>query len=370
MREAIHVGISLGNLGSLIDGLGEFSNQLCLRLAAQAPALREEHGIELTFHLRESLWGCFGEDVHYLSVDRWQRLRHVQPRRFALWHTLNQLNKTLPPQGTKKRLLTVHDLNFLYFKSGFSQWRNMRRLRARLAHTDHIVTISDYVRRDVQQHLQWRGPIEVIYNGARSLVDVPREAVPELQGRPFLFHLSRMSASKNIDALLALARHWPGMHFVFAGPEGRDSRAVREQVSTGGLSNVSVMLSISDAQKAWLYANCTAFLFPSLTEGFGLPPIEAMHFGKPVFLSERTCLPEIGGEVAAYFPDFEAPKMQQVVERNLPRLQAQSGKIRKHAARFDWDAAAQRYLHLYLQLTGSVAVQAIPSAREHAAIAL
>lgn len=353
MREPLRIGISLGNTGSLIDGLGEFSNQLCLRLAAQAPRLREEHGIELAFHLRESLVGCFGEGVEYLPFQRWQRLRHVQPRRYAVWHKLNQLDKSLPPQGAGKRLLTVHDLNFLYFKGGFSQWRNMRRVRARLAKADHLVTISDYVRRDVLQHLGWRGPIEVIHNGARSLVDQPREEVPGLQGRPFLFHLSRMSPSKNIGALLALARHWPGMQFVFAGPDGRDSRAVLEQVRSESLPNVQVLLSISDAQKAWLYAHCTAFLFPSLTEGFGLPPIEAMHFGKPVFLSDRTCLPEIGGRQAGYFTAFDAQSMRRVVEAELPQLEARADAIRVHAAGFNWEDCAARYLDLYGRLLGT-----------------
>ena len=353
MREPIHIGISLGNLGSLIDGLGEFSNQLCLRLAAQAPALRERHGIELTFHLRDALQGCFGDEVHYLGVNRWQRLRHAQPRRFALWHTLNQLNKTLPPQGTRKRLLTVHDLNFLYFKSGFSQWRNMRRMRALLGRTDHVVTISDYVRQDVQRHLHWAGPIEVVHNGARSLVGQAQEEVPALRGRPYLFHLSRMSPSKNIGALLALARDWPQMQFVFAGADGRDTRAVEERVRAEALPNVLVLLNISDAQKAWLYAHCTAFLFPSLTEGFGLPPIEAMHFGKPVFLSDRTCLPEIGGAHAGYLTDFSPQAMRGVIEAELPRLQRQADAIRAHAAGFNWEDCARGYLNLYGRLLGA-----------------
>ena len=347
------IGISLGNLGNFQDGLGEFSRQLGERVAAQAPALRERHGVDVVFHLREQFHGCFGDGVSYLPTLRAQRYRHVQPRRFAVWHSLNQLNKTLAPQGTRRRIVTIHDLNFFYFKKGYSHWRDLRRTRGLLSRTDHIVTISDYVRRDVQHRLGWAGPIEVIYNGARSLVGHAQEPVAGLEGRRFLFHLSRMSPSKNVGAILDLARAWPEMSFVLAGPEGGDTRAVRDALRARPIANVQIHLSISDAQKAWLDAHCAGFLFPSLTEGFGLPPIEAMHFGKPVFLSDRTCLPEIGGDCAAYFTGFDAAAMKAGVEAGLARLAERTEAIRRHAAQFDWDRCAERYLALYVAALGA-----------------
>jgi glycosyltransferase involved in cell wall biosynthesis len=115
---------------------------------------------------------------------------------------------------------------------------------------------------------------------------------------------------------------------------------------------VQFHLGITEAQKAWAYAHCTGFLFPSLAEGFGLPPIEAMHFGKPVFLANRTSLPEIGGSAAEYFDSFEPESMRQVVERGLARHR-ESGRaeaLRAHAAQFDWDRAAAQYMALYRRL--------------------
>ncbi|MFY7941403.1 MAG: hypothetical protein ACOVOX_10890, partial [Burkholderiaceae bacterium] len=167
--EPIRIGISLGNTGNFQDGLGEFSMQLCSRLAARANELRERHGIALYFHLKEELFGVFGNDVSYLPVTRWQRWRHQQPESFALWHKLNQLNKTRPPEGTRQQIATVHDLNFVYFKNGYSQWRDFRKLKQLLESTTHIVTISNYVRDDVLKILKWNKSISVIYNGARDL---------------------------------------------------------------------------------------------------------------------------------------------------------------------------------------------------------
>src|SRR5690606_37805666 len=62
---------------------------------------------------------------------------------------------------------------------------------------------------------------------------------------------------------------------------------------------------VSDEAKQYYLENCTAFLFPSIREGFGLPPIEAMKFDKPVFLSNLTSLPEIGGDAAFYWDNFD-----------------------------------------------------------------
>ena len=349
-QHARRIGISLGNLGSLHDGLGEFSLQLGRRIAAVAPRWRERDGIRIDFHLRESLVGLFGAEVGYLTVHRWQRVRHVRPQRYDLWHSLHQLNKNLPPRDVGVRLVTVHDLNYLYHPSAFSRWRHDRRTRALMRRTDAVVAISAHTAQDVRQHLGWSGPIEVIHNGARDLSGAPQQPLPGRDtGRPFLFHLSRMSPSKNPRAMLGLAAAWPQMDFVLCGPPSDDAKTLRASPQP---PNVSFHLGISDEQKAWAYAHCAGFLFPSLTEGFGLPPIEAMHFGKPVFLSRLTCLPEIGGDAAYYFDDFEPSHMRAVVEAGLA-AGAQPGRVRAvkaHASRFDWDHAGAQYLALYRRL--------------------
>jgi glycosyltransferase involved in cell wall biosynthesis len=350
------IGISLGNISGLQDGLGEFASQIGRRVAAAAPEWRERHGIVFDFHLRDRLVGLFGDAVGYLTVNRWQRFKHVRPQPYALWHSLHQLNKTLPPAGSKLRLATVHDLNYRYGSNSFSRWRHDQRTHTLLNHSDHLVAISQYTAADIRQHLGWNGPLEVILNGAQNWVGRTQKPLPgwplETQAtgqRPFLFHLSRMSPSKNPQAIVELAKVWPQMQFVLCGPTGHDSNALRARTH---LPNVEFHLGIDDAQKAWAYARCAGFIFPSLTEGFGLPPIEAMHFGKPVFLSTLTSLPEVGGVAAFYFEDFDPAAMRQVVERGLA-LHAQhdrGGLVQQHAARFNWDATAQAYLALYSRL--------------------
>ena len=346
------IGLSLGNIGALNDGLGEFALQIGSRIAAVAPMWQERDGIGIDFHLRPGLFGLFGDDVGYLPVSRWQRRRHIQPQRYALWHSLHQLNKTLPPRGAGLRLVTVHDLNYLYGRNAWSTWRHQRRTAALMRRTDAVVAISHHTATDVRSRLGWNATLEVIHNGARSFVGTPQRPLPGWASddkRPFLFHLSRMSPSKNPQAIVELARAWAQMHFVLCGPAGHDSRALQRSVS---LPNLEFHLGIDDAQKAWAYAHCAGFLFPSLAEGFGLPPIEAMHFGKPTFLARRTSLPEIGGDAADYFDAFDPGAMREVVERGLAQRSnpAAAAAIRAHAAQFDWDRAAAAYLALYRRL--------------------
>ena len=94
---------------------------------------------------------------------------------------------------------------------------------------------------------------------------------------------------------------------------------------------------------------CTAFLFPSLAEGFGLPVIEAMHFGKTVLLSTIDTLKEVGGSVAHYFSDYEAASMQATLKNAIAidnELNSRD-QIQQHAKQFSWEKAAKLYLQLY-----------------------
>lgn len=108
---------------------------------------------------------------------------------------------------------------------------------------------------------------------------------------------------------------------------------------------------VDDFAKQYYMQNCTAFLFPSIREGFGLPPIEAMMFDKPVFLSNLTSLPEIGGNAAFYWDNFDPIYMKEFVYKSLADFNANPNnyldKIRARARFFTWEKAAKQYLELY-----------------------
>jgi glycosyltransferase involved in cell wall biosynthesis len=126
----------------------------------------------------------------------------------------------------------------------------------------------------------------------------------------------------------------------------------QEAVRWGVEHRVIIAGAITDAQKQWYYQQCEAFVFPSIAEGFGMPVLEAMYFGKPVFLSTHTSLPEIGGSLAYYFTSFDPDEMRNAVEQGLQHYHQTSPQqaLQRHALSFSWSAAARQYLTMYRDL--------------------
>ncbi len=346
----LNIGIGLGRLQHWHDGLGEVSRQLGLALAAQAPRLHAEFGWRLHFHLPATFHGVFGDAVGYLGTHTGQRWLHLRATRFALWHNLHQHIRLQPPLGCGKRLDTVHDLNFLHLKHGAKLDRYRQRLRRRLQRCDAVVAISRHVAGDIACELApLAAPVQVVHNGSTDLTALAQRPAPGLVPGAYLLHLSRLAPSKNVAALLALAAAWPEQTLVLAGASSDYSAAVQRQVAERQLGNVHVVLDFDEAQKAWLYAHCAGFVFPSLTEGFGLPPIEAMHFGKPVFLSRLTSLPEVGGALAHYFDSFDGAAMRARIQAGIAEHAGpgRADAVRAHAQQFSWQRCADAYLGLY-----------------------
>ena len=108
---------------------------------------------------------------------------------------------------------------------------------------------------------------------------------------------------------------------------------------------------VSEAEKNWMFENCKAFVFPSLSEGFGLPVVESMHFGKPLILSKLTSLPEIGGKEAIYLDNFLpeeiASKIEFAIKNDTPERQK---LLKDRASFFSWQKAAEQYLEMYSAL--------------------
>ena len=93
-------------------------------------------------------------------------------------------------------------------------------------------------------------------------------------------------------------------------------------------------------------------MHPSLAEGFGAPVVESMQFGRPLFLSSLTSLPEIGGEAAFFFKNFEPEHMQHIFAQGMAQYEEQrmAEKIIQRGKQFDWKVSAEKYLEVYQSL--------------------
>jgi glycosyltransferase involved in cell wall biosynthesis len=164
-----------------------------------------------------------------------------------------------------------------------------------------------------------------------------------------------VNAKKNFHVLLPLLKYNPGIEMVIAGkfddPDYVED--MKKKAETLGVSDrLHLTGTVSENDKAWYLSNCLAFVHPSLAEGFGAPVVEAMLFGKPLFLSDRTSLPEIGGDAAFYFTSFDEERMQAVFTEGMQRYNdtGMSEMIINHGKKFDWEKSAVKYLDVYNSL--------------------
>lgn len=273
-------------------------------------------------------------------------------KRFELVHFTNQYCKLNPNKVKARKVLTIHDMNPVHEKSRspYRYKKYLNRLGGYIDACDRIVVISNFVANDVIQHYpQAESKLTVIYNGADKLT-VPENHKPAYTpARKFIFTIGSLSAKKNFHVLPALLAN-NNYELIIAGKITPYKEKIMEEAAKYNCSDrVIIPGLISDIDKAWYYKNCEAFAFPSIAEGFGLPVIEAMHFGKPVFLSKLTSLPEIGGNVAWYFDNFEPAAMQATFTKGLEEYAANnmSVNIMQHAATFNWEKTARQYLDLY-----------------------
>jgi glycosyltransferase involved in cell wall biosynthesis len=252
-------------------------------------------------------------------------------------------------------VLTIHDLNFLYEKkSAPKQQSYLKKVQRNIDRADHIVAISEFTRQDVLKHLKLNNkPISVIYNGC-VVKSFPAYTNTEITAsKPFLFALGTVIPKKNFHVLVPLLKG-NDHDLIIAGKADEAYKAfIMEQASLYGVADrVKIIGPVSNEDKYLYYKHCKAFLFPSLAEGFGIPVIEAMFFGKPVFLSAKTSLPEIGGNLAYYFENFEPEYMQKVFAEGLSHYEQTqpSQAIINHATQFSWEKCAKAYWAIYQSL--------------------
>ncbi|MBA2115452.1 glycosyltransferase family 4 protein [Bremerella alba] len=276
---------------------------------------------------------------------------------YALWHATHQQAKYLPLNSKTRVLLTIHDLNYLREKKGPKIEREHRRIARLIRRADAVTVISKFVAGEVQSHFDLQNkPLQVIYNGRPDVSQYVAQQPAWLNAsRPFLFSIGIIDRKKNFHVLLDLIQRLPNHQLVIAGQNDSEyAGEMRRTIEEFNLSDrVSIPGPVSDEQRQWLYENCEAFVFPSLTEGFGLPPIEAMTVGKPVFLARRTSLPEIGGQRAFYWDDFTAEHMFDVYQRGMQIFNASpeyAQLLQQAAARFCWQESARQYVDLYRRI--------------------
>jgi glycosyltransferase involved in cell wall biosynthesis len=326
--------------------------------------IRQNHRYRLVCYVPPAEVGGLGSSgVQYLTQRSFHKYFNPPSYAYQLWHATSQLSWYVPTSPFTKVVLTVHDLNFLHEKPDERTYtRQLAMVRRNIRRADYIVTISDYVRQDILRHADLLGysptkPLRYVWHGLEALAPLPASHAPAYTpSKPFLFGLGSINSKKNWHVLLPLLQG-NDYELVIAGSfaEGAYVQTIRAAAEQAGVADrVQLLTRISEADKTWYYQHCLAYLHPSLAEGFGFPVVEAMQFGKPVFLSRLTSLPEIGGAAAYYFDDFAPVAMQRVLAAGLAQHSpARVAQAQAQAQQFSWAQAAADYLAIYQELLGS-----------------
>ena len=256
-------------------------------------------------------------------------------------------------------VLTIHDLYFLYTeKSPKRISRKLNDIQQRVNRCSAIVTDSQYVADDLARNINLgRRPVHVVPLGMSPTPSKAAQRPDWLPQGKFAFSIGNFLPHKNFHTLVKMIRHLPDLTLVVAGknqtPYGEQ---VLDLVSTAGVADrVFLPGMVTDEDRQWLYEECDVFLFPSLTEGFGFPVLEAMQCGKPVVMSRLTSLPEIAGDHGFYFDSFEEKEMAVAVEEALVSFDKDPDagvRAQAHAGTYTWQATAQGYLKVYAEMLG------------------
>lgn len=295
---------------------------------------------------------------NHLTQSPFHKFLQPPSRSFDIWHTTYQSSSYMPVSNKKiKVVLSIHDLNFLYddHKSAEKKQKYLRYVQKLINRADALVFISEFSKNEVLQHCDIKNkPMHVVHNGSNFLQKPALTAKSYKPKKPFLFSIGVINRKKNFHVLFPLLKN-NTMELLIAGKHddpGYLSFIKKRSRELGVENNVCLLGCISETEKSWYFNNCNAFAFPSISEGFGLPVVEAMTCGKPLFLSARTALPEIGGDVSFYFNDFHPDHMQHVFANGMKKYNANGlrEKIKERGNQFCWDKAAQGYLDVYRSL--------------------
>ncbi len=341
------------NINNRAGGLGTFNYELIKGLSELN---FDEMKLTLNATDINALENEFGKKFDYHKYTSLSRLKIFRTRKnYDLWHSVNQ-NTKVEPAECKKYLLTIHDVNFTEEVSPDINHKRNKLFLEKLNKATAITYISEFSKTQTHQYFNVPNvPEYVIHNGnpITNLLDTSSYIAAVPVNKPFFYTIGDFIERKNYGAIINMMKLIKDFNLIISGNNDKKyGEEIKKLISDNGLTNqVFLTGKVTDEGKQFFMKNCSAFLFPSIREGFGLPPIEAMSFGKPVFLSDKTSLPEIGGNEANYWTNFDPEYMKNILFDGLNHYENNKQEcetlLKERASVFDWKVAASEYLNVY-----------------------
>lgn len=303
----------------------------------------------------------------YLRRDLWEQVYLpylLNKNRIDIYHGTNY---SLPLFANVKKVLTIFDMiSFLsprWYKP-LSRYRVQKLIHLSSRTADKIITGSENSKKDIIRILGIpEEKIKVIYIGIEEEYKIINDEsklnfVKAKYGisKKFILHVGSMNPRKNISRLIEAYSMLPfelldEYQLVLAGGKGWRSYEIFDKISKMGLNDQVVVTGFVEDDDLPLLMNAADLLvFPSLYEGFGIPPLEAMACGTPVVASNTSSIPEVVGNAALLFDPYNVEEMSSSIYKVLTDEKLKNDLIQKgleHVKLFSWDKAVKETLKVY-----------------------
>ncbi len=304
----------------------------------------------------------------------WEQV--IQPRalRASQAHLLHALAFAGPRQISIPWIVTIYDLSFMKFPASFNSLNRVYlnyAVRDSLRRSDRAIAISESTKRDLVSQFRVRpAKVQVIYCGV-DLSFMPASdpsSAAQLRARyslseKFILYVGTIEPRKNIVRLLrafARAKRDAGLphRLVLVGARGWKYEEVDRVIEEEGIAREVVFTGyVPQEELASCYRAADLFVYPSLYEGFGLPPLEAMACGTPVVTSNTSSLPEVVGDAALLVDPEDEQALAGAIVRALTDHSLRERMTARgvaQAARFSWARAARETTALYREVLANV----------------
>ena len=265
-----------------------------------------------------------------------------------------------------RHVLTMHDLGFKLYPEFLTLkrrlWHHMVAPKRQVRNAHAIIAVSESTRRDVIAEFGAdSAKVHTIHSGLRNLAAVSKEEDALMLAKlgvrpPYILFFATLEPRKNMETLLAAYRRvrqelpeTPAL--VFAGLEGWMTKNIRNFTSHDS-KNIVFTGPVSEKEKTVLYRNALCMLYPSIYEGFGFPPLEAMQAGTPVITSNTGSLPEVVGNAALMVDPHNVTALTQAIKSFIEDTELRAWYTKKgkeQIKKFSWQEAAKMTLKVLTQ---------------------
>jgi len=369
----MRIGIDARFYGSLGKGLGRYTQKLIENLEKLDKQnqyfifLNKENFNEYQpkkSNFKKVLAGC-----------HWYTFKEQFKMPFLLWKYKLDLvhfpHFNVPLFCRNKFLVTIHDLILLHYPTvrnttlntifyWIKFWFYKVVIRSAIMRSKKIITVSNFTKSDILKNYKINSDkIIVTYEAAENYCILPAtnsDTILKKYGiiKPYLLYVGNAYPHKNLEYLIrefaSLGNDYLDYRLILVGKEDYFYLRLKKLVREKNIQRIIFTDYVTDCDLDIIYKEAELYVFPSLYEGFGLPPLEAMAKGTPVLVSNHPCLKEILGESAAYADVKKKGGLAEMIKKILSDFNLKSELIRRgyrQCQKYTWIDMAKKTLLIY-----------------------